>query len=132
MVRIMIALVLMCGAARAETPMTGAEFDAYTRGLTLSYDANGQLFGAEQYRPGRRVIWTFADGVCQAGRWFEPEPAKICFIYENSSNGPHCWQFFDTGRGLRARLFDEPGSGALFESHSSSRPLNCAGPKVGV
>src|SRR6056297_3315549 len=55
---------LLAGPAFAE--MSAEEFDAYTRGQTFYYGAEGEEpYGAEEYLPGQRVRWSFLDGECQ-------------------------------------------------------------------
>ena len=71
----------------------------------LSYSSQGRSYGAEQYLPGRRVIWTFLDGECQEGSWYE-EAGLICFVYENNFE-PQCWSFWERGGGLAARKVAE-------------------------
>lgn len=127
-----LALVITGTAAIAEMPLSGAQFDAYTSGKTLTFMEGGQPYGVEQYRPGRRVKWAFDDGDCQDGEWYEPETGLICFIYEGSPNGPQCWNFFKKGNGLMARFASEPDGTELYEARQSPAPLLCLGPDVGV
>lgn len=112
----------------AETPLSGAEFDAYTSGRTITYTADGQAFGAETYLRRQRVRWSFLQGECQEGHWFA-DGSDICFVYENLE-GPQCWQFFLTATGLRAD-FVGGGSAPLFES-ATEQELICPGPDVGM
>jgi hypothetical protein len=137
MFRLLILLILFSAGAltpaRAQQAMTGAEFDAYTRGKTLTYYESDRPYGIEQYLGGRRVTWAFDDGECQKGTWFEPEPALICFSYENTPDD-QCWNFFQTETGLRATFIGEtPGDApTLYEARRSRYPLLCLGPEVGV
>ena len=71
--------------------MTPQAFEAASAGRTLHFSHLGQPFGSEQYLSGRRVLWRFADGGCQQGRWWD-EGDQICFAYENG-DGPQCWRF---------------------------------------
>lgn len=121
--------LLCCGPAAAE--MSAEEFDAYTRGQTFYYGAEGEEpYGAEEYLPGRRVRWSFLDGECQEGHWY-PEGPLICFVYENRPE-PQCWSFERrTGR-LVARFEGESPMAELYEVRKSREPLECPGPKVGV
>ncbi len=59
--RQLLALVLIAAtpALAADAPMTAAEFEAYATGKTLTYAVGGEVYGAEQYLPGRRVLWAF-------------------------------------------------------------------------
>ncbi len=114
--------------ALAETPMSGAEFEAYATGKTLTYAFNGGVFGTEEYLPGRTVRWAFTEDVCQFGRWYEKE-TQICFLYEDDPD-EQCWQFFNTPTGLRAQYMD--GGTQLSEVEQSTTGLGCPGPDVGV
>ena len=77
------------GPAFAQSPMTAAEFEAYTNGKTLYFNNQGETYGAERYFDKRRVEWSFLDGVCQQGRWFEAGRDYICFVYEDTVD-PQC------------------------------------------
>jgi hypothetical protein len=120
-------LVVAAGPAFAETPLSGEAFDALTRGQTFTYAEDGVPYGAEEYLDDREVVWSFLDGDCLRGRWYEAGDA-ICFVYENLE-APRCWQFFDEGR-LRARFLG--GGSDLVELGRSTEPLECRGPDVGV
>ncbi len=122
--------VLCATSSLAETPMTAAEFDAYATGKTLTYSVDGQVYGAEQYLPGRRVIWAFKGNTCADGVWYE-EAGLICFAYENDID-PQCWNFYSGTTGLRAEFIGDPDGSPLSEVDQSPLPLNCAGPDVGV
>ncbi len=132
MLRMIAFLLLMAGAGWAQTPMNGDEFDAYTRGKTLTFMESGQAYGIEQYLAGRRVTWAFDNGECQYGSWSEPEPGMICFIYEGSDAGEQCWNFFETETGLRAKFVGATDGRELYEARRSRLPLLCLGPEVGV
>ena len=123
---------VMAGAAWAQTPMTGDEFETYTRGKTLTFMESGQAYGIEQYLPGRQVRWAFDNDECQDGHWFEADPALICFVYDGSDAGPQCWNFFRTDKGLRARFMGTTDGRELYEARASRAPLLCLGPEVGV
>ena len=112
-------------------PMTAEEFDQFTKGRTFYYGVNGQEYGAEEYLPNRRVIWTFLDGKCQNGRWWQ-QGEMICFAYE-ALEEVQCWTFEETpGGGLLARFGDDPTALELYEVERSPEPLLCPGPDVGV
>lgn len=137
MFRILIAICLLCGAAYAQDapkprPMTGAEFDAYTLGNTLTYMESGKTYGIEQYLSNHQVTWSYENDECRKGYWYEPEPAMICFNYENTPGGPQCWNFFKTDSGIRARFISEPMGLELYEARISRAPLVCFGPRVGA
>ena len=114
----------------ADAPMTGAEFEAYATGKTLSYAQDGVVWGSEQYLPGRKVIWAFTEDDCQYGRWYE-ESGNICFLYDNDPDA-QCWKFFREASGLRAIFLGADGGTSLSEVAQTTTPLNCPGPDVGV
>ncbi|MBP9184289.1 MAG: hypothetical protein KBF78_14230 [Fuscovulum sp.] len=127
------ALLLICLAAlpaRAEDPMTAAEFDAYVTGKTLTYSQYGSVFGTEEYLPGRKVRWQVTDDICQFGRWYEKE-GLICFTYEYDS-GEHCWTFWLDDTGLRALSVNDLPGAELSEVREATQGLSCPAPDVGV
>jgi|LauGreDrversion4_2_1035121.scaffolds.fasta_scaffold1003611_2 hypothetical protein len=124
-----LALAAPLAAAAAE-PMTAEEFDAYATGKTLSYALGDEIWGTEQYLPGRRVIWAFSQDECQYGTWY-PQGDEICFVYDNDPT-PQCWTFWQQGGGLRARFAGDPAGTELAEVGQSSDPLVCPGPDVGA
>lgn len=113
----------------AESTMTGEEFDAYTRGKTLTFSAVGQVYGAEQYLPGRRVLWAFTEDICREGIWYE-DSGQICFVYDYDPT-PQCWVFWKDN-GLRARFTSGESPTELREIAQSPDPLSCALPDVGA
>ena len=126
------ALLLICLAAlpaRAQDPMTAAEFDVYVTGKTLTYAQYGSVFGTEEYLPGRKVRWQVGDD-CQYGHWYE-RTGLICFTYEYSQ-GEHCWSFWQEAGGLKAlSTEDQPGE-ELSEVKDATRGLTCPDLDVGV
>ena len=129
---VLFALALTCSAARAETPMSGAEFEAYTTGKTLTYFESGSAYGTERYKPNRQVTWAFHGDDCQDGEWYEPVPGMICFVYDDGINGPQCWNFFKSDNGLRAKFVSDPDGRELYETRPNTQPLLCLGPDIGV
>ncbi|MGJ8625606.1 MAG: hypothetical protein ACSHXB_01490 [Sulfitobacter sp.] len=128
---IAIALCALCALpAAAQDTMSAAEFDAYTRGKTLFYGRGGHAYGAEIYHENRRVQWSFLDGDCREGEWYEAD-GLICFVYENNPN-PQCWSFVEGSRGLIARFENEPNTTELYEAQDQGQEMLCLGPKVGV
>lgn len=128
---IAIALCALCALpAAAQDTMSAAEFDAYTRGKTLFYGRGGDAYGAEIYHENRRVQWSFLDGECREGEWYEAD-GLICFVYENNPN-PQCWSFVEGSRGLIARFENEPNTTELYEAQDQGQEMLCLGPKVGV
>ncbi|MGJ8584977.1 MAG: hypothetical protein ACSHXD_12845 [Marinosulfonomonas sp.] len=132
MKRIIIASLFCATASLAETPMSGDAFDEYTHGKTLTFMENGQAYGVEQYLSGKRVQWAFENDECNYGRWYEDQPGLICFLYETAPNSPQCWNFFKTETGLRARFVDDEPGREIYEALSSTQPMLCPGPEVGV
>ena len=65
MIRLAVA-VCLATSALAETPMTAAEFDAWSSGHRLDYYDNGTLWGSEQHLPGRATLDADADGPCMS------------------------------------------------------------------
>ncbi|MCR8725321.1 hypothetical protein [Frigidibacter sp. ROC022] len=123
-----LALVL-AAPANAE-PMSGAEFEAYVTGRTLTYNSGGTAYGIEQYLKNRRVRWAFLGDDCVEGSWYEDQ-GMICFTYENNEV-PQCWTFEKGSNGLIARFQNDPAATELYEARQSSEPMICLGPKVGV
>ncbi len=134
MIRFAIALATFAAPALAQdpggTPMTGPEFDAYVTGKTLMFGTAGaEPYGGEDYLPGRRVRWSFLDGRCLEGTWYEAAP-NICFVYSDDPE-PICWTFFERPGGLTALLDGDPDE-VLYETGEAEEPLFCLGPDVGV
>lgn len=125
-----LCLLALPAHAADPLPMTGAEFDAYVTGQTLTYASGGEIYGTEQYKPDRKVIWAFTADECREGYWYE-ENQQICFVYEDP-NDPQCWLFFKGDTGLRARFMGEGGGSDLSEVAQSPGPMSCMGPEVGV
>ncbi|MCC6303636.1 MAG: hypothetical protein IT545_00415 [Rhodobacteraceae bacterium] len=125
-----LGLALPPAAGRALTAMTAAEFDAYSVGRTLFYAIDGIAYGAEQYLPGRRVVWAFVGEECREGIWHEAGE-RICFVYDHDPT-PQCWTFYATPDGLAAVYANDPAGGPLVEVGQSSEPLACPGPAVGA
>ncbi|KNG95580.1 hypothetical protein [Pseudaestuariivita atlantica] len=126
----LLTALLLATPATAQTPMTAEEFEAYTTGKTLYFGSRGQAYGAEEYLDNRRVRWSFLDGKCKEGIWYE-EAGLICFVYEDRPE-PQCWSFVKTGDRLTALFQDEPGNTELYEARQSDEPMMCLGPDVGV
>jgi len=110
--------------------LTAEAFDTYTRGKTLFYGFDGTAYGVERYLEGRRVIWSFLDGDCKKGVWYE-EQGQICFLYEDRLD-PQCWTFTETPGGLVARFENDPEATELYEAEDIDEEMVCYGPDVGV
>ena len=129
--RACFALILVCAAAPAAAqPMSGAEFEAFVTGQTLTFAEDGEVYGIEQYLPNRRVRWAFMGDQCRDGFWYEEAGGQICFLYEDL-DGPQCWIFSRDGGRLTAQ-FQGDGGRELYEAWRSEEPLRCLGPDVGV
>lgn len=128
---LLLALAVLASPALAQQgqPLTGGEFDAYTRGKTLLYGTGGSEYGGEDYLPDHHVRWSFLDGDCLNGTWYQ-SGKLICFVYEDDPT-PVCWTFFKGPGGLIAHL-DGDQSQALYETGEAPAPLYCRGPKVGA
>lgn len=126
----MIILALGATQTVAGTPMDAEEFDSYTRGKTLFYGQQGATYGAEIYMDNRRVRWSFLDGQCKEGTWYE-DAGQICFVYEDNPT-PQCWTFRESGTGLTANFSAMPGATELYEADPAYHEMICLGPEVGV
>ncbi|MFN3972559.1 MAG: hypothetical protein ACK4GO_03290 [Gemmobacter sp.] len=117
-------------AMAADAPLTAEEFEALTTGRTLTYAQGGQVYGIEQYKPGRRVKWAFRGDECRDGIWYE-QAGEICFVYEYDPT-PQCWLFQRRPGGMTARFTGDVAGTELSVVAETSDPLLCAGPDVGV
>ena len=126
-----LSLGLLLAGPLSAQEMTPEAFEAFSEGRTLYFTLNGAPFGAEQYFDDRRSLWRFADGPCQAGRWWE-EGERICFDY--GEDGPSCWRFHERPGGFAAALVEDGAeTGFVLElSHSDDAPLPCPAPDVGM
>jgi len=123
------ALALLTTPALAETPMTGAEFDAYVTGRTLSFaTADAPPYGVEQYLPNQEVIWSRGDGTCENGIWYE-EADTICFVYETDPT-PKCWRTYLTENGIKAEFASRPNGSTIYETDLDPLALICPGPDL--
>ncbi|HBS51271.1 MAG TPA: hypothetical protein DEA05_14855 [Rhodobacteraceae bacterium] len=130
MLRALIPALFLALPLPAAAQMSAEAFDAYTRGKTLFYGMDGEAYGVERYLPGRRVIWSFLDGDCREGHWYE-QAGRICFVYEDHPE-PQCWTFTETPGGLTARFQGDPAEIELYEAEETGREMICLGPEVGV
>lgn len=130
--RLALCLAMLAAPALAEAPLSATEFEARTTGRTMTYALDGQVWGREQYLPGRREIWAFEGEDCRPGTWNDPLPELICFAYDDRPDDPQCWRFFGTGGRLKAQLAAEPEAGVLSAVEETKVPLGCPGPDVGV
>ncbi len=120
-------LICLCLAAPAyaEDSMTGAEFDAYVTGKTITFRTElNPAYGVERYLPGRRVMWSTFDGICRYGVWFESK-GDICFRYEDDPEHK-CWTMYNDPDGLRGIYTTNPFSTIIFEVLGREDPLICS------
>lgn len=127
---LILLLFTLATPLAAQDLMTAEEFDAYTRGKTLFYGQNGQAYGAEEYLSNRRVRWSFLDGECKEGTWYE-DRGLICFVYDDNPD-PQCWSFVQGANGLIARFENRTDTTELYEASDIGEEMICLGPKVGV
>lgn len=135
MLRCLAAALLALSVATAgtgQTPVSPEAFEAMSEGRTLHFTLQGSPFGSEQYFPGRRSLWRFADGTCESGTW-RADGERICFTYEDDA-APQCWRFQREGDRFSAALTGTEGAGdfVLDLSHSDQEPLHCPGPDLGA
>jgi hypothetical protein len=105
--------------------MTGAEFDAYATGKTITFRTPlNPLFGVERYLPGQRVMWSTFDGICQYGVWFESK-GDICFRYKGDPEHK-CWTIYNEPTGLRGVYTTQPNTTVIFEVLGRDDPLICS------
>ena len=90
----------------------------------------GSAYGVERYLDNRRVVWSFLDGRCQDGVWYQ-EGEQICFLYEDRLD-PQCWTFYQGQDGLIARFENNPEARELYEAQDLGEEMLCYGPEVGV
>jgi len=131
MLRIFFILIFFPTIAFSqEQSMTPDEFEAYSEGKTLFFSQRNQAYGVEQYLKGRKSIWSFANGTCVRGNWYE-EKGLICFVYENNDR-PQCWTFLKNGERYSARLPDADPANDLVVIGRTDGPIACKGPDIGV
>jgi hypothetical protein len=128
--RLSLALLFLAFPARAEPPLSAEAFDALTQGRTMTWAEFGQVYGVEQYLPGRRVRWTVLGDDCKIGHWY-PEGGLICFQYEDDPE-PDCWTLTQGGAGLFARYAGTAPDSAPVVVEETSAPMACFGPEVGA
>ena len=129
--RLALLALLLAAPAPAQETLSASAFAALAEGHTLHFSLDGAPFGAEQYFTGRRSLWRFADGRCEAGTW-TADGNRICFDYANGAP-PQCWRFRHTAGGLDAALVEDGAETGLRLrlSRLDQQPLACPGPDVG-
>ncbi|SMD08468.1 hypothetical protein [Primorskyibacter flagellatus] len=127
---LVLALAVCPGIAASQSAMSAAEFESYVQGKTLYFGYAGEAYGVERYLGNRRVQWSFLDGQCKDGFWYE-EADQICFVYDDTPD-PQCWTFYQEPGGLRAIFENDPDATTLYEAQQDDDPMLCLGPEVGV
>ena len=125
-----IALTLIATPSLASPPLTAEEFDAATKGTTITYDYGDGLFGTEEYLDNRMVRWAFDGDLCIYGTWRQ-QGDQICFDYENDPEAA-CWHYFLENGRIRGVYMGQGGGWQILEASRDGGPLPCAGPDVGV
>ena len=122
--RNLLLVLTLASPAVAQDGMTGAEFDAYVTGRTITFRTDlNPSYGIERYLPGRRVMWSTFDGICQYGVWFESK-GDICFRYEHDPEHK-CWTIYDEPGGLRGVFTTRPNTTVIYEIPDREDPLIC-------
>ncbi|WP_151720453.1 hypothetical protein [Gemmobacter serpentinus] len=122
---LILPAILATGVQADEAaPLSGDAFDALTRGTVMDhYYEHGGLYGAEEYLPGRRVIWRDGEG-CMRGHWTETSPGLLCFRYDGTS-ATWCWNYVPRADGgLDALLDGEVGENPITLRRGHG-PLSC-------
>ena len=130
--RFCFLLLTLPSFAAAQERLTGEAFDAFTKGQTFYYAYDAEPYGAEIYQEDRRVQWSFLDGQCKEGYWYDTPERLICFVYEDRPDDPQCWAFYNEGGKLRATFEDGAQAAPLYQIEKSDEPMLCLGPKIGV
>ena len=127
-----ILTVIVCALASPVVckPMTPAEFEQLSTGMTLYFSDAHQGYGAEQYFENRRVRWMFADGHCTDGYWY-PHNDAMCFVYEHEPQ-PQCWLMDIRSGKITARRTEYEDTSPITVERIDDNPLSCAGPDLGV
>ena len=115
----------------AQSAMSAEAFESYTKGKTLFYGNGGEAYGVERYLEDRRVVWSFLDGECKYGSWYE-QAGQICFVYDDRPGDPQCWTFRKSTGGLIAQFENNNASTELYEAQDVGEEMICYGPDVGV
>lgn len=125
-----VLLLLWPFSAQAQKMLGPEEFRAYAEGQTLYFSFLGAPYGVEQYLPGNRAIWQYADGTCARGIWYGRD-GLICFLYEGDGE-EQCWQFLQDGDGYAARAVGMASPGDLRVVGRDRVPVICKAPDVGA
>jgi hypothetical protein len=128
--RRLAVLLLAATPALADPSLTAEAFDALTLGRTMTWAEFGQVYGVEQYLPGRRVRWTVLGDNCMTGHWYQAGD-QICFQYEDDP-APDCWTITLNGPGMIARYATNPPDAEPVVVEETTERMACFGPEVGA
>jgi hypothetical protein len=128
--RALLLALLLSSPALADDTLTAEDFDALTLGRTMYWAEFGQVYGVEEYLPGRRVRWTALGQDCKLGHWY-PQDDLICFKYEDDV-APDCWTITQGDTGLFARYATNPPEAEPVVVTETTEPMACLGPEVGT
>jgi hypothetical protein len=132
--RALLLASLLASPVLAESPMTGAEFQAHVGTSTISYLYSNGVRGVADYGPDRTLLWAFERDDCIKGYWF-PDGDQLCFAFDDGTLSS-CWHFFKDGDRLHGTATvlgsgDEPDL-KVYEVSHTDQPLTCPGPDAGV
>lgn len=124
--RLAALILLAAPPAFAESPLSAEQFEALAEGRTLTFRADGVPYGIERYMEGRRVLWSFLDGECSLGEWYQQDEA-ICFVYDHAPDDPQCWKLFREGEDIRAVFVEEgaPASEVRYSALEDAEEMIC-------
>lgn len=122
--RSLAALILLATQATAQGVMDAGAFEAHVEGRTITFRTEfNPTYGTERYLPGRRVMWSSQEGICQYGVWFESK-GDICFRYEGDPEHK-CWTIYAEPGGMRGVYTTRPPFTVIFEVPDREDPLIC-------
>ena len=130
MLRLLPLIGLLASPAQAAEFLTPEQFEAYAQGKTLYFAQQGQPYGVEQYLPGQRSVWQYADGTCTTGEYFARQD-MICFVYDGDTE-EQCWHFLQKGDSFAARALGREPEADLDVIWRDEQPISCRAPDVGA
>jgi hypothetical protein len=116
----------------AETPMTGAEFQAYIGTSTVSYLYNDGFIGQADYGPDQTLLWRYdvENEPCQKGFWYQTGDA-LCFEFEDQKLGA-CWHFYRQSDGIVGIGIGEVEGVRIIDVARTDTPLSCPADPLGA
>lgn len=127
-VRLVVGLIAMALPAHAQgdlpggPPLDARAFDALTLGQRMNTFDPDELYGVEEFLPGRRTIWKDARG-CVRATW-EQVDDQICFRYEHRPDTPVCWIYNIVDGELRG-WFQSRADGLSVRLIPGTNPMIC-------